>query len=98
MISTSIVSLLVGAILAQRFKVVALLPAMAIMMIFAAVTEGTPVQGLWWFVKMAAVAAVSLQAGFFAGIIARHLLADEPSQSSPRLSPTDASPRHAARY
>ena len=98
MISTSIISLLFGATLAQRFKVVALLPAMAVVMILAAVTEGTHSQGVWWFVKMAATAAVCLQAGFFFGIFVRHFLADEPSERSSELSPAETSTRHAARY
>jgi hypothetical protein len=96
MISTSIISFVFGATLAQRFKVVALVPAMVIVMILAAVVQGAPPQGVWWFVKMAATAAVCLQSGFFAGIVARHFLAAEPSEGS--LSPAESSTRHAARY
>ena len=97
MISTSIISLLVGATLAQRFKVVALLPAMAVVMILAAVTLGTP-PTVWWFVKMAVAAAVCLQSGFFAGILVHHFVAAEPSEASSQLSPAESSTRHAARY
>ena len=95
MISTSIISLLFGATLAQRFKVVALLPAMAIVMILAAVAEGVPAQGVWWFVKMAATAAVCLQVGFFFGIFVRHFLAAEPSEGASELSPAETSTRPA---
>jgi len=98
MISTSIISLLFGATLAQRFKVVALIPAMAIVMILAAVTEGAHSQGVWWFVKVAATAAVSLQAGFFFGILVRHVLTNEPSERPSELSSAETSTRHAARY
>lgn len=98
MISTSIISLLFGATLAQRFKVVALLPAMAVVMILAAVTEGAQPQGVWWLVKMAATAAICLQAGYFFGIVVRHFLADEPSERSSELSPAETSTRHAAHY
>jgi uncharacterized membrane protein YfbV (UPF0208 family) len=96
MISTSIISLLFGATLAQRFKVVALLPAMAIVMIVAAMAQGTPVQGVWWFVKTAATASICLQVGFFFGIFVRHFL--EPSEGSSQLSQAETSTRHAARY
>ena len=99
MISTSIISFLLGATLAQRFKVAALLPAMAIVMILAAVTEGAPLQGAWWFVKMAATAAVCLQTGFFFGIFVRHVLVAESPAGSSQLSPAEPSTRrHAARY
>jgi hypothetical protein len=98
MISTSIISFLFGATLAQRFKVVALLPAMAAVMILATVTEGTPLQGAWWFVKMAASAAVCLQTGYFAGIVVRQFLVDEPSERSSQMPPAEPSTRHAARY
>jgi hypothetical protein len=98
MISTSIISLLLGATLAQRFKVVALVPAMALVMILAAVTEGAPVHGIWWFLKTAAAAAICLQVGFFAGILARHFLAGASSEASSPLSPAETSSRHAARY
>jgi hypothetical protein len=97
-ISTSIIGLLFGATLAQRFKVVALVPAMVIVMILAAVIEGTHAQGSWWFFKTAAAAAVCLQSGFFAGIIARHFLVAESSEASSQLSPAETSSRHAARY
>ena len=93
MISTSIMSFLLGATLAQRFKVVVLLPAMAIVMILAAAAQGGPLQGVWWFVKTAAAAAVCLQSGFFAGMVARHFLSAEAS--SP-LSRAETSTRHAA--
>jgi hypothetical protein len=95
MISTSIISLLIGAVLAQRFKVVALVPAMVIVMTLAAVAQGTPPQGIWWFLKMAATAAVCLQSGFFTGIVARHFLAAEPSEGSSQLSPAESSARHS---
>ena|SRR5579862_5430474 len=98
MISTSIISLLFGATLAQRFKVVALVPAMAIVMVLAAVAEGLPAQGLWWFLKIAAAAAVCLQGGYFAGIVARHLLAAESPKASSRLPSAETSTQHAARY
>jgi hypothetical protein len=97
MISTSIISLLVGATLAQRFKVAALLPAMAIVMILAAVTQGA-LPSLWWFVKMTVIAAVCLQSGFFIGILGRHFMATDPSEASSQLSPAERSTRHAARY
>lgn len=98
MISTSIISLLLGATLAQRFKVVALLPAMAGVMLLAMVAEGTPLQGVWWFVRMAAAAAIYLQVGFFIGILARHILVAGPSEESSQPSPNETPTRHAARY
>jgi hypothetical protein len=98
MLSTSIISFLCGATLAQRFKVVALLPAMPIVMVVATVTDGTPLAGAWWFVKMAATAAVCLQTGFFAGILARHFIGDEPSETTAQLSRAETSTSRAARY
>jgi hypothetical protein len=98
MISTSIIGFLCGATLAQRFKVVALLPAMPFVMIVATVTEGSPLSSVWWFVKIAVAAAICLQSGFFAGILARHFIGDEPSETSAQLSRAETSTSRAARY
>lgn len=97
MLTLSMISFLFGATLGQRFNVVVLLPAMAIVLVLsvgAGVTHALPV---WWIVLMAATAAICLQFGYFAGIGIRHILLAAPSRRSSTLTPAETSARHAAR-
>ena len=72
MITISMISFLFGAALGQRFNVVVLIPAMAIVLVLAVGAGATHAQANWWIVVMAATASICLQCGYFAGIGVRH--------------------------
>ena len=95
MISISMISFLFGAALGQRFNLVVLIPAMAIVLVLAVGAGATHAQTNWWIVVMASTASVCLQCGYFAGIGVRHLVSAH-SQGSSSLASAETS-RHAAR-
>ncbi len=96
MLAISMICLLFGALLGQRFTVLALVPAMAIVMVLSVGAGWTHPQSAWWIVKMAVAAAICLQCGYFVGIIMRHFLGERPSQQSLPLAGTGASRHHHA--
>jgi hypothetical protein len=68
-----LICLLVGAVLGQRFRVLVLIPAMALAVTAAA---GVTYAGTFWQILEAAlVATTSLQIGYFAGVGVRYLTA-----------------------
>ena len=75
MIAASMISFLFGAVLGQRFNVVVLVPAVAIVLFLSVGAGFAHPQAVWWIVRMAAAGAICLQCGYFSGIVARHLLA-----------------------
>src|SRR5882757_3815359 len=96
MMILSMVSLLVGAVLGQRFTVMVLIPATAVVLALAVGTGVTHAHTAWSVVLMIAAATTCMQIGYFAGIGIRHVL---PAASSGRSSPLPArttSARHAA--
>jgi disulfide bond formation protein DsbB len=95
MITLSMISFLFGAALGQRFNVVVLIPAMAIVLVLSAGAGLTQAQTAWWIVLMAATAATCLQFGYFVGIGIRHFLVAATLRRSSPLEHTSA--RHAAR-
>jgi hypothetical protein len=94
MILTSMTSFLFGAALAQRFNLVVLLPATAIVTILSVGAGAADIQAAWWIAAMAVVSAICLQCGYFAGIFIRHLAA--PSQESTADAGAEASTHPAA--
>jgi len=96
MMTTSIISFLFGAALGQRFKVLALVPAMAVTLILLFGAGITHAQPVWSIILMAVTAVMCLQFGYFAGIAIRHWSAAFSRGSSP-LTPVETSARHAAR-
>jgi hypothetical protein len=96
MLALSMISFVVGAALGQRFNVVVLIPAMAVVLVLSVGAGITHVQAAWWIVLMAATAVICLQFGYFAGIGIRHFLVAAPSRRSSAL-PSETSARHAAR-
>ena len=96
MIAASMISFLFGAVLGQRFNVVVLVPAVAIVLVLSFGVGFAHAQAAWWIVRMAAAGAICLQCGYFAGITARHFLEAEPSGRSSHLSDAEASTRQAA--
>jgi hypothetical protein len=102
MIVLSTVSLLVGALLGQRFKVMILMPATAIVLVIAigtGITGNTHAYTAWSIILMAGAAATSMQIGYLIGIGVHHVLAAALSSRSPSLvSRTASTPvRHPAR-
>jgi hypothetical protein len=100
MIWLSIVSLSVGALLAQRFRIIVLVPATLAVLVIAigagaaqvlviAIGAGAAqASSAWRIVGMIAAASVSMQLGYFVGmLIQQGLGALSASRSSP-LSPT----------
>jgi membrane protein DedA with SNARE-associated domain len=86
MMMLSMVSLLVGVVLGQRFKVIVLIPATAIVLVLAVATGVTPAQTAWSIILMVAAAATSMQIGYLIGIGVRHVLAASSSLTSPTAS------------
>ena len=93
----SMVSLLVGMVLGQRFKVLVLMPATAIVLVLAVGAGVTQARTAWSIVLMAAAAATSMQIGYLVGIGVHHVLAAALSRRSSPLTPTTTSAPHAAR-
>jgi hypothetical protein len=96
MMTLSIISFLVGAALAQRFKVMILMPAIVIFLGISFASGVANAQTAWWIALMAAAAAICLQIGYFVGMGVRQVLAAALSRRSPLTSPTTPA-RHAAR-
>lgn len=96
MLAVLMISLLLGAVLGQRFTVLVLVPAMAIVMVVSVGAGWTQPQSAWWIIKMAGAAAICLQCGYFAGILMRHFLVVTPSQQSSPLAGAETSTHHPA--
>jgi hypothetical protein len=73
--AVSIISLLIGMVLAQRFKVLALVPAMAVVILLAIGAEVARGAGFWPTALSAVLAMVSVQIGYLAGTAIKSLLA-----------------------
>jgi hypothetical protein len=95
MITISMISFLIGAALGQRFNVVVLIPALAIVLLLAVGAGATHAQTNWWIVVTAATASICLQCGYFTGIGIRHLVAAHLRGSS-SLASAETSARHVA--
>ena len=79
-----LISLLLGMVLGQRFKVLALLPAMAFLLLVAIGAGMAGAQGPWPTALMTVGALASLQFGYLAGVSVRYLLAG--TRSGKRLT------------
>jgi len=91
MIWLSIVSLSVGALLAQRFTIVVLVPATLAVVVIAIGAGVAQANSAWLIVGMTAAASVSIQAGYFVGMLIQHGLdALSASRSSPFSHTTSA--------
>jgi hypothetical protein len=96
MMTLSMISLLVGAVLGQRFKIIVLIPAFAIVLVLAVGTGVAQAQTAWSIVLTAAAAATCLQIGYLVGIGVHHVLAAALSKRSSSLTSTTTSEPHAA--
>jgi len=88
----STASFLVGAVLAQRFKIMVLIPAIATVLTLAVGIGVTNAHTAWSIVLTAAAAATSMQIGYLIGISIHDVLAAASSSSAPSTSA-----RHPAR-
>jgi hypothetical protein len=74
-ITFALMSLLAGMVLGQRFKVLAVVPAMAVSSLVAIGFGMAHSEGLGGTVLLAALAVASLQIGYLAGVAIRYSLA-----------------------
>jgi len=79
----AVFSLLVGAVLAQRFKIMVLLPATALVLMTAAGTGVLEADTFAWTLLIAAAGSASLQVGYVFGMGLGYVLA-APSAKSPQ--------------
>ncbi len=86
----SIVSLAVGVLLAQRFKIIVLVPATFAVLLVAIGTGVTQAKAVWLIIAMTAAAGVSMQAGYFVGLLIRHGLGALATKSSSFAHTTSA--------
>ena len=92
MLVLSTVSFLVGTVLARRFNVVVLIPAVAIVLALALGIGISNAFSAWSIVAMAVAATTSLQIGYLIGLSIHDLLAAASSRRAPATSA-----RHPAR-
>jgi hypothetical protein len=91
MILLAIVGLAAGALLAQRFKIIVLVPATLVVVLLATGAGLAQTQGVWLILSIIAVASVSIQIGYFVGILIHYGLgALLASRSSSFSNPTSA--------
>ena len=70
----ALVSLLIGLVLAQRFKVLSLIPVILLTLLFALIAELSGANAAWSSALTAAAAIAGLQLGYFLGIGLRQLM------------------------
>jgi hypothetical protein len=69
----STISLVVGVVLGLQFKVLILVPAIGIAAAIIAASGFANGESLWHLALAIAVAAISVDAGYFGGIVVRHI-------------------------
>ncbi len=74
MLTSTIIGLLIGMVLAQRFKVLALFPAIALILFFAIGIAMVRSDAGWTIGLTAIVTIVGLQMGYLFGIGIRHIM------------------------
>ena len=96
MLAISMICLLLGAVLGQRFTALVLVPAMATVMVVSVGAGWAYLHSAWWIVKMAGAAAICLQCGYCIGIVGRHFLDAIRSQPSSELAGAETQRHHPA--
>src|ERR1700686_889170 len=93
----AMISLLVGMVLGQRFKVLVLMPTIAIALVLAIGVGVARADTVWSIVLMTATTATSFQIGYLVGLGFRHVLVAARASRSPASSLTgSASARRPA--
>ena len=88
MMTLAMISLLVGMVLGQRFKVLVLMPTIAIALILVIGVGVARADTVWWIILSAIAVATSLQIGYLLGIGVRHALVAARASRSPAASVT----------
>ena len=92
MIWLSIVSLAVGALLASRLKIMALMPATLV--VVAAGAQLAEIKDVWSILLIVGTASICIQSGYFVGMLLQHctgtLLGRESSSFSDTTSARDS--------
>jgi hypothetical protein len=86
MITISMISFLAGVALGQRFKVMVLMPAIAIVLVLALGSGVTHAQTAWSIILTSVLAAVCLQIGYLTGIFVHHVHVAALSRRSSSLN------------
>jgi hypothetical protein len=94
MILLAIVSWLGGAVLAQRFRIMILIPAAAPLIVAATAVGVVQADSVRWILAMAGAACVSMQVGYVIGLGIRHFL-EVPLAQRPEAFRPDAPGRHS---
>jgi UPF0716 family protein affecting phage T7 exclusion len=92
MIWLSTVSLAAGCLLAQRFKIIVVVPATFVVVVIAVAVGIAQTSGVWSTILMMATASVGIQIGYFLGMLIQYgvsaLLARRSSGlAAPRAQP-----------
>ncbi len=90
MIWLSIVSLSVGVLMAQRFKIIVLAPATFVVLVVAIGAGVAQAKAPWLIITMIAAASVSMQVGYFVGMLVQHGLGARATRSPPFSHTTSA--------
>ena len=72
MIWLAIVSLMAGALLARRFKIIVLVPATLVVVLLATGAGLAQTRGVWPTLLMIAVVSICIQTGYFVGMLICH--------------------------
>jgi ABC-type transporter Mla maintaining outer membrane lipid asymmetry permease subunit MlaE len=95
MLLLAMISLLVGAVLAQRFKIMILIPATEIMLVAAVGAGVAQAHAVWWTILTIAAAGASMQLGYVIGLGILHIL-EAPTVRAEAFRP-GTSGRHPVR-
>jgi hypothetical protein len=96
MIWLSTVSLAAGGLLAQRFKIIVLVPATFVVVVIAVVVGTAQTSGVWSTILMMATTSVGLQIGYFLGMFMQYALGALLARRSTVLRGTKGAERRTA--
>jgi membrane protein DedA with SNARE-associated domain len=95
MIWLSTVSLAAGGLLAQRFKIIVLVPATFVAVVVAITVGVAQTSGVWSTILIMASASVGIQIGYFLGMLIQHGLGALPARKSSCFSDTRTAQNHS---
>jgi membrane protein DedA with SNARE-associated domain len=95
MIWLSTVSLAVGGLLAQRFKIIVLVPATFVVVVVAIAVGVAQTSAVWSTILIMASASVGIQIGYFLGMLIQYGLGALPARKSSCFSDTRTAQNHS---
>jgi hypothetical protein len=95
-VTVVIFSLALGGLLAQRYSIMALPPATLVVVMIVGGLDLMWPAGIWPTIAMMIVAALSLQVGYFVGLMCAHLLSSRIRNKLPVYTHS-TSPQNSAR-